>query len=406
MPQQAQSWWARAATLTERLDALAAVRAGGVESLVTDEHRAIAAHVERRWRAVVVGRDAQCDPERFERRLEHIGLTVADLPELVAVDVPRPMWLGTVEAVGARGAEVAHALGLDDDLAWAADATVPFATLWRPWVDHAVAAVADLTPVAAGVARAVTDPLRAELVDVGASAALAALDTDLGRDRRRAGHAPYRRWVAAQLADRGDRLYDEFPVLARVLAVTTEQWVDAVVEMLGRLDTDRAELARRFGFGRAPIAAMRAAGDAHHGGRRVMVLTDTDQRQLVYKPRSLGPEMAVRRVADELSAAGAIDVEVVPDCLARDGYGWMQHVSGRPAADERERRLLGWRAGAVTMLARTLGVTDLHDENVIVDGAVPWLVDLECIAHPTFDDVDPDEVSIHSDSILSTCLLP
>lgn len=411
MPQQ--PWWCRAATLTERLDALAAARAHGVEPVVTIDHVVLAQQVARRWRSVVVGRDGDRDPDRFVRRLALLGLTVDDLPALVAVDVPTPGWLATVHAVGAGVADHSgpvDTLPIDDDRAWADDAAVPFASLWRPWVEHAVTTVIARTDVHRGVAVAVARPLRAELVDLGASVALAALDTDLGRDlggdRRQLGAGPYRSWVLDRLADGGARLYDEYPVLARALAIATDQWIDAVVEMLGRLEVDRAELVERFGFGHAPIEAMRAPGDAHHGGRRVMVLTDTAGARVVYKPRSLAPELVVRRVAGELRAAGVIDIDVVPECLVGEGYGWMRFVHARPPADEHERRALGRRAGAVTMVARTLGVTDLHDENVIIDGSVPWLVDLECLAHPDLVDEDDDHVPIHGESVVSTGLLP
>ena len=70
--------------------------------------------------------------------------------------------------------------------------------------------------------------------------------------------------------------------------------------------------------------------------------------------------------------------------MERSTYGWAGFVAARACRTPTELAAYSRRAGAVITLARALAVSDLHFENVVPAGDRPVLVDLECVAHPSF----------------------
>ncbi len=68
----------------------------------------------------------------------------------------------------------------------------------------------------------------------------------------------------------------EYSVLARLLVLQVEQWGDACLELLLRLQTDQEAIAEVFFEGRnlGPVTDIRTGcSDPHHHGRTVFVLT-------------------------------------------------------------------------------------------------------------------------------------
>src|SRR5262249_3268492 len=77
---------------------------------------------------------------------------------------------------------------------------------------------------------------------------------------------------------RGGRMRDYFldrPVLARLLATVTEQWIEATAELLRRLDADFLAIYQAFGSGAkpGPVTDIHfGVSDAHNKGRKVCIL--------------------------------------------------------------------------------------------------------------------------------------
>ncbi len=124
------------------------------------------------------------------------------------------------------------------------------------------------------------------------------------------------------------------------------------------------------------------AGDSHCGGSTVALLRGEDWR-IVYKPRSLGIDTALRGFVAELARAhgNALNIRV-PRGLERGDYGWVEFISHRYAAGDDE--LLSFYRGIGQWLAimRLLGGSDLHAENMIAHGGTPVVVDGETLFTP------------------------
>ncbi|HEY6789956.1 MAG TPA: type 2 lanthipeptide synthetase LanM family protein [Trebonia sp.] len=218
-----------------------------------------------------------------------------------------------------------------------------------------------------------------------------------------------RRCSPAGLAD----TFAEFPVLARLLAVTCEAAVGAGRELLDRLAADRAAIVADLlgGLDPGPVIAVRPGlGDPHQCGRSVMAVCFADGREVIYKPRSQAPHAKFSEVIcwlnQRVPGAGLRAPAVVP----RPGYGWAEHIASAPLPDGDAAAAYYRRAGILLAALYATHATDIHCENIIASGAVPVVVDAETIFHaalpaPRTTGDDPAAQAL-AGSVLRAALLP
>jgi lantibiotic modifying enzyme len=353
---------------------------------VPDPHAdpAIARSRLERWRQLV----ARGDAERFARRLAWDGLDeAAALRGLGEVRLARPSRLPAWAALVAEASAAALALSPGeleaDPLLAATDARLPFRGVVLPFVAAARrrlrAAACDCALLAPAAHLQFEAALLRRLCDQAERAAHALrVDACAG-----VGDAEF---VRAMLEDGLAGLFARYPVLARILAGSTLDWVESTAEMLARLGADRDELARAFGRGSGPgpVDDARAGlSDPHGGGRTVSILRFADGTKVVCKPRPLGAERAFAALADWLNGA-AEGPELQPlRVLDRGAYGWTAYAAREDCADAAAVERFHERAGKLLCLAYLLGGEDLHHENVMACGEHPVLIDLEVLLRPS-----------------------
>src|SRR5215472_3134602 len=124
------------------------------------------------------------------------------------------------------------------------------------------------------------------------------------------------------------------------------------------------------------------AGDSHRGGLTVAIARGEDWR-VVYKPRSLAIERALRGFVAELGDDHGIALSLrVPKAMDCDDYGWVEFVAHRFAAGNEELLSFYRGIGHLLGLMRLLSGSDLHAENVIAQGGSPVVVDCETLFTP------------------------
>ena len=124
------------------------------------------------------------------------------------------------------------------------------------------------------------------------------------------------------------------------------------------------------------------AGDSHRGGTTVAIVRGEGWR-VVYKPRSLAIDNALRGFVAELAVDhdSAINIRV-PEAMDCGDYGWAEFVTHRFAAGNEELLSFYRGIGQLLALMRLLSGSDLHAENVIAQGASPVVVDCETLFTP------------------------
>lgn len=231
------------------------------------------------------------------------------------------------------------------------------------------------------------------------------------------GGSLYERFVEDMRRDGARRLFAQKPVLLRLMASVTRQWLDAEAEFLMRWRADEENVSRRL----LPAQNLRVVervqcqmGDLHNGGRSVHLLRFGDGSAILYKPRDLRLDAIWRELVENLNERAPTDLRV-PDVLPRNGYGWVEYITYADCGDDDAAERFFQRAGAWLCLFHLFAASDMHEENMIAAGEHPVPIDFETLFQPS-DLPTVAEVPARrgyelatervADSVLSTGLLP
>jgi type 2 lantibiotic biosynthesis protein LanM len=189
------------------------------------------------------------------------------------------------------------------------------------------------------------------------------------------------------------QLFTDKPVLLRLIATVTGQWLDATLEFLVRLEADLPTI-------RGDLLAVSTTGkvakiegdlsDPHNFGRSVRVITFADGARALYKPKDLRLDVVWGGLIERLNRAGPPVTLRAVRAIARDGYGWTEFVTHDGCDDESGLARFFHRAGALLALFHVFAATDMHQENIIAAGDHPVPVDLETLLQPS-----PEEHKAH-----------
>lgn len=180
-------------------------------------------------------------------------------------------------------------------------------------------------------------------------------------------------------------LLREYPVLARQVITSLDQWADVSLEFLQHLCTDWAAIRTTFHAESDPgllIEIQGGAGDSHRQGRAVLIATFSLGLKLVYKPRSLSVDRHFQQLLTWLNQNGYQPPLRTLTLLDRGSHGWIEFLSHQPCTTPAEIHRFYQRQGGYLALLYALEATDFHFENLIAVGEQPILIDLEALFHP------------------------
>ncbi len=149
-----------------------------------------------------------------------------------------------------------------------------------------------------------------------------------------AGNTPQERFQSflQQLSQREIvlSLLQEYPVLARQLVITINQWVTFGVEFLQHLYTDWEAICNTFSPDSDPGLLQKVDcgfGDTHRGGRSVLIAEFCSGLRVVYKPRSLDIDVHFQELLTWLNQRGNHPPFRTLKILNRVTYGWVEFVA-------------------------------------------------------------------------------
>lgn len=384
-----------------------------------------------RWVRAVGG-----DVETLERRLAWDGLTLEGGLAAIAETRATATWPSWAETV-AEISDAARAIGA---IGWpaavppptAAAEPLPYESLLLPAVLVARARLgARLAshddPFTLEAHRDLERSLLRRLCTVSARAIHAHFEQSLSvgrRLQRTHGHASadsrelHDGFVASVLAAGLAPLLEQYPVLARLVATVVEQHVAACAELAQRIASDHDRLAQAFAPGGVLgcVSSVRPhLSDFHNGGRSVAILTFESGACVVYKPKSLAPDVAFSYLQAWANLRGATPALTSPVVLDRGAYGWVACADHAPCADEAAATRFHERAGMLMALVHAVCGSDCHRGNLIACGEHPVVVDLETLMHHEARAMGVEEpltdamhtvVTRFRDSILRTGFVP
>jgi type 2 lantibiotic biosynthesis protein LanM len=246
----------------------------------------------------------------------------------------------------------------------------------------------------------------------------AAVPADALRPKRAGPTSLYDEFVAAMKAGGWRRLFEEKPVLLRLIATITRQWIETSREFVIRLDADLATIRRDILHDGGDAAVAKIEGDLsdpHNGGRSVQIVSFEDGSRVVYKPKDLRLDVAWHNMVERLNRADPpIELKAVR-AIARDGYGWTEFIDHEGCADQQGYGRYFRRAGAWLALFHCFAATDMHQENIIAIGDHPVPIDLEMILQASVEEDKTQNreeqafeaaMEILSNSVMMVGLLP
>jgi type 2 lantibiotic biosynthesis protein LanM len=237
-------------------------------------------------------------------------------------------------------------------------------------------------------------------------------------DSAETGTLHYDRFVTDMRAGGLRNLFETKPVLLRLIASITRQWIDTMREFVSRLDADAAIIRREILHSgtRSRIAGVETdLSDPHNSGHTVHIVSFDDGSRVVYKPKDLRLDAVWYTLVTRLNWADPpVELKTVR-AIPRDKYGWTEFIDHGGCADEEGCRRFFRRAGAWLALFHCFAGTDMHQENMIAVGDHPVPIDLEMILQATTEDYkarDPGEQAFEAametvaNSVMMVGLLP
>lgn len=192
----------------------------------------------------------------------------------------------------------------------------------------------------------------------------------------------YTRFIAEMKAGGIRSLFDEKPVLGRLIAITTRQWIDTSLEFITRLDADLPEIRNDLLHltSDSNIATIESGfSDLHNAGHSVQIATFEDGSRVVYKPKDLRLDAAWHDVVEKLNHAGAPIQLKAARVITKNGYGWSEFIAQAGCNDQEDIELFFRRAGAWLLLFHCFVARDMHQENIIAAADHPVPIDIEVI---------------------------
>ena len=202
------------------------------------------------------------------------------------------------------------------------------------------------------------------------------------KQQQEAGTSRYDQFVVEMEAGGFRRLFEDKPVLLRLIASVTRQWIDTSREFVLRLDADLATIRRATLHVGADSRVAKIEGDLsdpHNSGHSVQIVSFEDGSRIVYKPKDLRLDVAWYALVERLNRAEPpLELKAVRT-ISRDGYGWTEFIDHAGCADQQGCQRFFRRAGAWLALFHCFAANDMHQENMIAAGDHPVPIDLETI---------------------------
>jgi type 2 lantibiotic biosynthesis protein LanM len=212
-------------------------------------------------------------------------------------------------------------------------------------------------------------------------------DSQSGKPSR--GHeatAIYCEFIATMRSGGFRILFEDKPVLLRLIAILTRQWIDVTREFVIRLAADLPAICHDL-IPDSPVDqvvdVVSDISDPHNDGRCVLIVHFAGGARIVYKPKDVRIDLAWCGLVERLNGAGAPVTLKTARSLARDSYGWTEYIEHTGCADLRGCEIFFRRAGAWLALLHCFAATDMHQENLIAAGDHPVPIDLETILQPS-----------------------
>ena len=174
--------------------------------------------------------------------------------------------------------------------------------------------------------------------------------------------------------------HEKYPMLHQQMLLLISNTFRFVKKMCDAFHDDSAAIENEIGIKAGSIQRIiMGEGDTHNNGENVAIVCTDNGKKVVYKPRTVAGEHAFNKLLCWLNEQGVKCRLEGVGLVNRNEYGWQEFVEYKGELSREEAKEYYYKCGIFLGLFHVLGTTDIHYENVIVNGATPVFVDLETL---------------------------
>jgi len=202
--------------------------------------------------------------------------------------------------------------------------------------------------------------------------------------------------------------FKEYSVLAKLLSMHTDYWIQSTSKLIKRLQSDFDEFDTRFfniycdnpsdeEIVKMIVGLQLDLSDPHEKGQSVTIVEFNNGEKVVYKPKSVMAEQSFGRFVEWLNGCTELQLEYLP-VIDKGSYGWVKYIEHKSCENNEEISRFYSRIGMSSALLYVLRGMDYHNENLIAHGEYPFFIDHEMLFYPIYVDAENKELIAKSES--------
>lgn len=215
-------------------------------------------------------------------------------------------------------------------------------------------------------------------------------------------------------SDKKTELFKKYPVLARILFETVNNFISSITEAITHFLKDRQEILSIFHLPLHDIITSLSLqlGDSHNNGKSVIIFNLLSGGKIVYKPRPLSVDSHFQQFLNWInSKKPSLSLKRLT-ILNKNEYGWQEYIDYKSCESTEQLSRFYKRQGYYIAILYLLNATDFHYENIIAHGEDPVLIDLEGLIQNTEKNLLKEDSAYNIafnkliNSVLTTGMLP
>lgn len=178
-----------------------------------------------------------------------------------------------------------------------------------------------------------------------------------------------------------EKFNTKYPHLKELISTNINYKNNHLKNIITCFEKDKDEIIKLFNLEKntSLIDINLGEGDAHQYGKSAAIIHLSNNKKIVYKPRSGKLDLAFNTLLKEINSA-KIGIDFKPiNLLNKETYSWIEHINQQSISKKTQAKGYYKRSGALIALSYFLMGFDLHYENIIANGEYPMLIDLECM---------------------------
>lgn len=206
---------------------------------------------------------------------------------------------------------------------------------------------------------------------------------------------------------------NKYKFLRKIINTVINNTSSYIITVCENFKEDRAQLnASGMISGNSFLTAINSLdSDPHNGSKIVLCFEFSNDEKILYKPRSLEIDQFIDLLFSNILRFQVLKNNTpIAKTICRNSYGWQKFIS-HTFIDEADLSEAYYNLGLCAAVFRSIGSTDLHDENVIFNGTTPYFIDLETSLKPSHEVINENSIwdvlnNELSNSIANTCIIP